>query len=112
MSNFDELREELIFDLTEELNIDENFNSKLLERKVRAVINEVKTARRYPKSYSDEKMEEDMRNYYSQMRNIALFDYNQIGVEGQTSSNENGISRSYINRNSLFNGILPISRVM
>lgn len=109
--SLEELKEELIFDLTEELNIDENFNSKLLEKKVVSAIKEVKTARRYPRTYDENRIFEDMEGFYSQIRSIALYDYNMVGVEGQTSSNENGISRVYVNRNTLFNGIKPIARL-
>ena len=107
----DELKEELMFDLTEELNIDENFNPKLLEKKVLGAIKEVNTARKYPKSYDEDRINSDLEGYYSQIRSIALYDYNMIGVEGQTSSNENGVSRVYVNRNSLFNGVKPIARL-
>ena len=107
----EEMKSELVTDLAEELNTEENFNQTLLEKKVSSAIREVQTARRYPKSYSEEMIVDDMANYYSHIRNIALYDYNQSGVEGQTSSNENGISRAYVNRNSLFKGIVPISRI-
>ena len=106
-----ELREEIISDLTTELQVtDDNFNPILLEVKVKSAIREVLSARRYPSSYTDEMIITDMRNYYGQIRNIALYDYNLVGNEGQKSSSENGISRSFVDRGSLFNGILPIAR--
>jgi len=106
-----ELREEIVTDLTTELSItDGNFNPSLLEAKVRGAIREVLNARNYPKSYSDDRIMEDMKYYYSQIRNIALYDYNRIGAEGQKSSAENGISRVYVDRGSLFSGVLPIAR--
>lgn len=106
-----ELREEIVSDLTTELSItDSNFSPELLEAKVRGAIREVMTARNYPKSFSDERIIEDMNGYYSQIRSIALYDYNLIGAEGQKSSSENGISRVYVDRSSLFQGVLPIAR--
>lgn len=108
-----ELREEVVTDLAEELNIVEgsNFSRELLNVKVRQAIREVKSARNYPSSYPSEKIEEDMLQYYDNIRQIALYDYNLVGNEGQSSSAENGISRHYVDRNNLFRGITPIARV-
>lgn len=107
------LERELMADLTAELSIsDENFNSDLLLSKVRNAIREVKRARKYPPNYNGKWVESDLYEYYSNIRNIALYDYNQIGIEGQVSSNENGNGRSYRDRNELFGGIIPLSTVI
>lgn len=106
------LREEIVSDLTTELLLtDANFSRELLEAKVRAAIREVMNARRYPGSYSEDRISADMENYYINIRNIALYDYNMIGAEGQKQSSENGIARVYVDRGSLFSGITPIARV-
>lgn len=106
------LEQELIADLTTELEIaDKKFNSTLLRSKVHNALREVKRARRYPDSYSDGRIERDMRDYYSNIRNIALYDYNTIGMEFQSSSSENSTSRTMTDRDKLFAGIIPISRV-
>ena len=105
------LEQEIVADLTVELSIsDENFNADLLLSKVRNALREVKKARKYPAYYADSQIDKDMYDYYSNVRNIALYDYNLIGAEGQTSSSENGTSRSYVDRNELFSGIIPLSR--
>lgn len=106
------LEQEIIDDLTVELEIaDENFNPTLLRSKVQNALREVKRARKYPDSYSDSRIERDMRDYYSNIRNIALYDYNTIGMEFQSSSGENSTNRVMIDRDKLFAGIIPISRV-
>lgn len=106
------LEKEILADLTVELEIaDENFNSTLLRSKVQNALREVKRARKYPESYSDSRIERDMRDYYSNIRNLALYDYNTIGMEFQSSSSENSTSRTMTDRNKLFAGIIPISRV-
>lgn len=105
------LEEEIIADLTAELQItDKNFNSALLLSKVRNALREVKKVRKYPSYYTDSQIDRDMYDYYSNVRNIALYDYNLIGAEGQTSSSENGTSRSYVDRSELFSGIIPLSK--
>lgn len=106
------LEQEIFADLSGELSIsDEKFSETLLLSKVRDAIREVKRARNYPKSYSESQIEMDMYDYFSNIQNIALYDYNLIGAEGQQSSSENGTSRNYIDRNKLFCGIRPFARV-
>ena len=109
----DELRDEVIDGLTVELQSDPDFSSEVLEQKVDNVINEVKQARRYAKAgYSDEQIEADIVNYMSNIRNISLYDYNQSGLDFQSSHTENGTSRSYTSRNRLFYGILPLAKMV
>ncbi len=108
-----DLEQELIDDLTAELSVaDETFNADMLTPKIKAAIREVKRARKYPSTYSDGMIEEDLYNYYSNIRNIALYDYNAIGAEFQTSNSEPNSTRNYQDRNSLFNGIVPICVVV
>lgn len=107
------LEQEIFADLSAELSVsDKNFSETLLLSKVRNAMREVKRARNYPKSYNDSQIEQDMYDYFSNIRNIALYDYNQIGAEGQQSSSENGTSRNYVDRDKYFCGICPFVRVL
>lgn len=107
------LEQEIFADLSAELSVsDKNFSETLLLSKVRNAMREVKRARNYPKSYTDSQIETDMYDYFSNIRNIALYDYNLIGAEGQSSIGENGTNRVFVDRNSLFNGICPFVRVI
>lgn len=104
--------EEIVEDIRAELEIaeGEKFNETLLRSKVKSAYREVKTARNYPSEYSEASVERDMENYYSQVRAIALYDFNQIGSEGQTQYSQDGVSIHYVDRSSLFYGVLPIAR--
>lgn len=104
------LQEELLADLTLELEDSDNFQPKALLQKVIGAIREVKTARNYPSHYSDSQIERDLHRFYSNIRNLALYDYNQIGAEFEESHGENSVSRSWIDRNKLFDGIIPLAR--
>lgn len=107
------LEQEIFADLSAELSVsDENFNETLLLSKVRNAMREVKRARNYPKSYSDSQIEQDMYDYFSNIRNIALYDYNQIEAEFEESHSENSINRSWKDRDKLFCGICPFVRVL
>lgn len=108
----EQLIEELTEDLTEELKVtDSMFNSSLLETKVKAAIRDVKRARRYPDSYTDTQIANDLYRFYPICRNIALYDYNSIGMEGQRSSSENGTNRTFFDRKLLFRGVTPIANL-
>lgn len=105
------LESDILEDLTAELSeTDEKFKQSLIIPKIKNAIREVKRARNYPKHYTESTIVEDLENYYSNIRSIALFDYNMIGAEGQSSSSENGTSRNFIDRDKLFCGIIPLSR--
>ena len=106
------LIEDVVSSLTTELEITEGerFNAALLRSKVENAYREVKTARRYPTSYTEAAIERDMENYYSQVRAVALYDYNATGSEFQSSFSEDGTSIHYTDRNALFSGVLPIAK--
>ena len=98
--------------LATELQVTEGtqFNSTLLTSKIKTAYNEVKRARNYPGSYSQTMIDNDMSKYESTISDIALYDYNLVGAEGQESSTENGVTRHYVNRDSLFYGVIPLAR--
>lgn len=105
------LQDELIADLTLELKDEPTFSSDKLKQKVINAIREVKSARKYPTNYTTEMIDKDLYEYYSNIRNISLYDYNQIGIEFQTTSSENGVSRAYMDREKLFSGIIPLAKL-
>ena len=104
------MQDELIADLTLELQNEPTFNADVLTQKVVNAIREVKKARKYPAYYTEEQITKDLYDFYSNVRNIALYDYNKMGAEFELSHNENSVSRSFVERNSLFSGIVALSR--
>lgn len=109
----DELQDEIVADLTIELSEDDDFSADVLAVKVKNAIKEIKSARMYPSSYTDEKIIKDLSdNYYSSIINLARYDYNQVGAEGHSAYSEGGTSRTWVDRNSLFNGIAPFVKIL
>ena len=106
------VKEEVFESLKTELQAEEGelFNESLLQIKVEAAYREVVMARNYPSSYSEISIDKDMEQFYSTIRKIALFDYNQSGAAGQSSYSSDGTSIHYVNRDSYFKGVLPIAR--
>lgn len=104
------MQEEIIALLTIELRNDDNFDADLLSVKVKSAYREIAHKRNYPISYTKELIERDMLRYFSNVKNLALYDYNQYGAEFEKSHDENGIGRSYVEREKLFSGVVPIAR--
>lgn len=108
-----ELQDEIVSDLKIELQDDDDFNDSILAVKVKNAIKEIKSARMYPDSYKDEKIIKDLSdNYYSYIVSLARYDYNQTGAEGQSSHSEGDTTRTWVDRNSLFNGIAPFVKIL
>lgn len=105
------LQDEIIADLTLELGAEPTFNADALRQKVINAIREVKKARKYPSYYTEEQIARDLYDFYSNVRNIALYDYNKIGGEFEQSHNENSVNRSFVDRNSLFGGVIPLCKL-
>ena len=101
----------IIAELTIELKNEVDFDAALLKVKVKNAFREVKAARDYPSTQSDEAILADMMNYYSNIRAIALYDYTKIGAEGQTQYSADGESIHYLDRDKLFKGVYPIARL-
>lgn len=105
------MEDELFEDLKAELSVtDENFNEATLLSKIKGALREIRLARRYPSYYTESQVKSDMESFYSNARKLALYDYNLVGAEGQESHGENGVSRSYTDRNKNFAGVIPLAR--
>lgn len=103
---FENLKGEILADEAQADLLSEN----LLRAKIKGAYREVKGARNYPKSYSSEQIETDMLNYFSNIENIARYDYNAVGAEGMSSYSSDGTSIHYKDRDKLFSGVYPIAR--
>lgn len=101
---------EILEELTIELEVNEDSDIALLTSKIKGAIREVKLARKY-KGKSDDFIEKDIKNYHSNIKNLSAYDFCLVGGEFQTSHSENGISRSFTKRNDCFDGVLPIAEI-
>lgn len=112
MASIEGLQSELVADLKTELKNDPNFDEDILKVKVKNAIRDVRQRRNYgAATYKEDKIAEDLESYYSVIRSVALYDYNQIGAEGQVSHDENSVNRVWVDRNKLFNGVVAFVKV-
>ena len=96
---------EILEDLKTELGLKKDSDIAVLTSKVKNAYREVKRTRNYQSYQSQEFIDKDMENFYSNIRELALYDYNQVGVEGQVSHNSNGTSRTWKDRKECLSGV-------
>ena len=96
-----------------EMSSDPTYNADVVASKVSAVVKELIQKRRYKKAgMADYAIEEDLEDYYTQALNVARYDFNTIGAEGEERHTENGVDRTFTERGKLWAGVVPISRVI
>lgn len=108
MTNVD-IVNNLLTEFTEAFANDDTFDSYAMKDKIESALNEVKESRRYPSYYIEEQIVKDLNKYSSTIKNVALYDYNQIGAEFQENHTENSVSRSWKKREELFRNVVPIA---
>lgn len=106
------VEDEVLEDLKIELQIsDKNFSETLITQKVKNAVREVKRVRNYPDSYTEDMIEKDMEKFFSNIREIALYDYNSIGRDFESSHSEDSVTQTMVDRGSLFLGVLPFAKI-
>lgn len=107
------LQAEIVNELTVELSGEPTFAAEILELKVKNAIRDVMTARNYSAtSKTDEQIIVDLYGYYSTIVNLARYDYNQIGAEGQSQHTENSVSRTWVDRNSILRSVNAFVKIL
>ena len=103
----------IVADLSIELSTQPTFSPEVLESKVKNAINEVMLKRNYKATkYNEEQILDDLCRYYPVIRNVALYDFAQIGAPFEDSHNENSTSRSWVKRESLFASVVAFVDVL
>lgn len=79
------------------------------------VLEKYKQHRNYPTTFTDEMIEQDMREHKSTMAMAVVDIFVKSGAEGETSHSDSGISRHYENAyisKSIFNDVLPFVKAL
>lgn len=100
-----EIENEVCQDLITELGIKEGKDQTLLKVKVKNAAREVVNRRNYPSHFTENDIQKDLSKLYSNIHDLALYDYNQVGVEGQVNHSENGESRAWKDRDDCLKGV-------
>lgn len=91
---------------------DRKEDNPLLEQLINQATEDIKNKRRYSKDYTKEEIEEDLKKYESVLVNVVVYDRMKLGGDFQQSDSENGKSRTWVDRNTLFKEIYPIARIV
>lgn len=108
----EKLQQEILEDLKTELGLTGESDVAILSSKIKNALREVRQKRNYQKHHSEEFIAEDLEWFYSNIRELALYDFNQCGAEGQISHSENGVSRAWKDRKECLNGIVAFCSVL
>ena len=109
----EELINEILGDLKDEIGIEsDSKEEKSLKAKIKRAIKTVRSRRRYPKSHTESAILTDLKqNYYDAISYLALYDFNMMGVEGQTMHTENTVQRIWHNREECLMSIVGYARL-
>ena len=91
---------------------DRKEDNPLIEQLIKQAAEDVRAKRNYPDSYTDEMIAEDLKKHQSVIVNLAVYDHSQAGEEFMTSFSENGVSRTWRDREKLFVGVFPFVDVL
>lgn len=91
---------------------DQKEDNPYIEQLIKQARNEVVSKRNYPESYTDEKISEDLKQFEDVIVNLSVYDHSQAGEAYMASYLENGISRSWKDRDSLFVGVFPFVKAL
>ena len=91
---------------------DNKEDNPIIEQLIKQATEDVKAKRCYPDSYTDEMITEDLKKFESVIVNLAVYDHSQAGEAFMASYNENGVNRTWRDRDSLFAGVFPFAKVL
>ena len=91
---------------------DNKEDNPIIEQLIKQATEDVNAKRCYPDSYTDEMITEDLKKFESVIVNLAVYDHSQAGEAFMASYNENGVNRTWRDRDSLFVGVFPFAKVL
>lgn len=91
---------------------DNKEDNPLIEQLIKQATEDVKNRRNYPNSYTEEMITKDLKQFEGVIVNLVVYDHSQVGEAFMASYNENGVNRTWRNRDSLFVGVFPFAKVL
>ncbi len=91
---------------------DQKEDNPLLEQLIKQVTNEVMNRRMYPSNYTQEQIDEDIKKFESTIVNAVVYDRSQAGESFMQSYSENGVSRTWKDRDKLFGEVYPFVKIL
>lgn len=91
---------------------DDKEENPLIEQLIDQATKDVISKRLYPDSYTQDRIDEDVSNYMSVIVNLSVYDYSQAGESYMTSFSENGVTRTWKEREKLLADVFPFVTVL
>ena len=99
-------------DGTDKTVFDHKEDNPSIQQLIDQATQEVINRRGYPESYTQEQIDKDMKKYEGVIVNLAVYDKSQAGEAYMASYTENGVSRTWKDRENLFAGVYPFVKAL
>lgn len=87
-------------------------DNPLIEQLLEQARNEIIEKRNYPETYTQDQIDRDVQKFENVMVNLAVYDRSQAGEAYMASFSENGVSRTWKDRESLLSGVYPFVKIL
>ena len=91
---------------------DNKEDDPIIEQLIKQATEDVKARRNYPDSYTEEMITEDLKKFEGVIVNLVVYDHSQAGEAFMASYGENGVSRTWKDRDNLFVGVFPFVKML
>lgn len=91
---------------------DKKEEDPLLNQLIEQAKKEIAIKRMYPETYTEKDILSDLERFENNIIDLAVYDRSQAGEAYMASYSENGVSRSWKNREDLFFGVYPFVKVL
>ena len=91
---------------------DKKEEDPLLNQLIEQAKKEIAIKRMYPETYTEKDILSDLERIENNIVDLAVYDRSQAGEAYMASYSENGVSRSWKNREDLFFGVYPFVKVL
>ena len=105
--HIEEMEDEATGEKSDKVVFDEKECNPLIEQLLEQARKEIIRRRNYPKTYTQERIDSDVKNYEDIMVDLAVYNRSQAGEAYMASLSENGVNRTWRNPESLFVGVFP-----
>ena len=107
----DELIQEVYEQLMSDINPVREGDASILLIKVKNAVREVKEVRNYPDDATDTFIVSDLNRFWPTIYNLAMYDFNIRGAEWESTINENGEYRSFVDRGKILQEVTPFAHI-
>lgn len=110
--HIEEVEDESTGEKSDKVVFDKKEDNPLIEQLLEQARNEIIEKRNYPETYTQDQIDRDVQKFENVMVNLAVYDRSQAGEAYMASYSENGVSRTWKDRNSLLSGVYPFVKIL